>query len=110
MRWASGWVHRTCAWSPFGPVGRCASRCQDTGIGARSMERLRVLRSCTRTCRHSLLGLHASQNVAGRGIERHGGVVNRIIYYKLTINNRSEYLMVYLTPDGLVTDFDYADD
>jgi len=36
--------------------------------------------------------------------------VNRIIYYKLTINNRSEYLMVYLTPDGLVTDFDYADD
>jgi predicted metalloprotease with PDZ domain len=64
---------------------------------------------------HGLVGIRsldyvASQNVDGRGIERHGGVVSRIIYYKLTTNKRSEYLMVYLTPDGLVTDFDYVDD
>ena len=64
---------------------------------------------------HGLVGIRsldyiASQDVAGRGIERHGGVVSRIIYYKLTTNRRSEYLMVYLTSDGLVTDFDYVDD
>jgi predicted metalloprotease with PDZ domain len=64
---------------------------------------------------HGLAGIRsldyiASQNVAGRGIERHGGVVSQITYYKLVTNKRSEYLMIYLTTDGLVTDFDYVDD
>lgn len=64
---------------------------------------------------HGLVGIRsldyiASQNVAGRNIERHGGVVSRIIYYKLTTAKHSEYLMVYLTADSLVTDFDYTDD
>lgn len=64
---------------------------------------------------HGLVGIRsldyiASQDIAGRGIERHGGVVSRIIYYKLTTTKRSEYLMIYLTADGLVTDFDYEDD
>jgi predicted metalloprotease with PDZ domain len=63
---------------------------------------------------HGLVGIRsldyiASQDVAARGIERHGGVVSRILYYKLT-TKRSEYLMVYLTADSLVTDFDYEDD
>jgi hypothetical protein len=64
---------------------------------------------------HGLVGIRsldyvASQDVAGRGIERHGGAVSRIIYYKRTTNKRSQYLMVYLTPDGMLTDFDYEDD
>jgi hypothetical protein len=51
----------------------------------------------------------ASQNVAGRQIERHGGQVSRIIYYKLISKKKDTYLMVYLTQDDLLTDFDYVD-
>ena len=51
-----------------------------------------------------------SQNVAGRHIERHHGEVSRIGYYKLVTAKKTWYLMVYLTANGLVTDFDYVDD
>jgi hypothetical protein len=51
-----------------------------------------------------------SKNVAGRHIERHHGEVNRISYYKLVTAKKTRYLMVYLTADGLVTDFDYVED
>jgi len=51
-----------------------------------------------------------SQNVAGRHIERHHGDVSRISYYKLVTAKKTRYLMVYLTPYGLVTDFDYVED
>lgn len=62
-----------------------------------------------------LIGIHsldyiASQDIGGRHIERHNGKVNRIVYYKLVTRKATEYLMIYLTPDDLVTDFDYVDD
>jgi hypothetical protein len=64
---------------------------------------------------HGLAGIQSldyidSQNVAGRHIERHHGEVDRITYYKLGTAKKTRYLMVYLTADGLVTDFDYEDD
>lgn len=51
-----------------------------------------------------------AQNVAGRGIERHGGIVTRILYYKLHTDKASHYVLVYLTAEGLVTDEDVVDD
>jgi hypothetical protein len=51
-----------------------------------------------------------SQNVAGRHIERHHGEVSRISYYKLVTATKTRYLIVYLTADALVTDFDYVED
>jgi len=51
-----------------------------------------------------------SQSVAGRNIQRHRGEVSRISYYKLVTEKKIRYLMVYLTSDGLVTDFDYVED
>jgi predicted metalloprotease with PDZ domain len=51
-----------------------------------------------------------SQSVAGRHIERHHGEVSRIDYYKLVTAKKTRYLMVYLTGNGLVTDFDYVED
>jgi predicted metalloprotease with PDZ domain len=64
---------------------------------------------------HGLIGIRsldyiASQDVGGRNIERHNGIVNRIVYFKLVTRKATEYLMIYLTSDGLVTDFDYVDD
>jgi len=50
-----------------------------------------------------------SQSVAGRDIKRHHGDVSRISYYKLTTKKKTRYLMVYLTADRLLTDFDYVE-
>jgi hypothetical protein len=48
----------------------------------------------------------AEQDVAARGIERHGAKVSRVLYYKLLTDQGARYVLVYLTADGLVTDQD----
>lgn len=45
-------------------------------------------------------------DVSGRGIERHGGQVARIVYLKALAGTAPRYVMVHLTSEGLVTDFD----
>lgn len=49
------------------------------------------------------------RDVAGKGIERHGAAVNRVLYYKLSVAERRRYVLIYLTGDGLVTDQDVVD-
>lgn len=51
-----------------------------------------------------------SQDVSGRGIERHGAAVSRVLYYRLLGGGPSRYVIVYLTPDGLVTDQDVMEE
>jgi CubicO group peptidase (beta-lactamase class C family) len=46
------------------------------------------------------------QSVAGRGIERHDSPVDRVAYYTLTTDAGERGLMVYVTKDGSITDFD----
>jgi CubicO group peptidase (beta-lactamase class C family) len=46
------------------------------------------------------------ENVAGRAIRRHGGEVARVRLYRMRTKNGDRYLMVHVTPDGAVTDFD----
>jgi CubicO group peptidase (beta-lactamase class C family) len=45
-------------------------------------------------------------SVAGRGLERHGHPVDRIAYYTLTTEAGQRVLLVHVTPDGMITDFD----
>jgi CubicO group peptidase (beta-lactamase class C family) len=48
----------------------------------------------------------ASQDVAARGIERHGAKVSRVCYYRLLAGGQARFVLVYLTAEGLVTDQD----
>jgi len=46
------------------------------------------------------------QDVAGRGIERHGSPVARIGYYRVATAGGERLVLVHFTDDGLVTDID----
>ena len=47
-----------------------------------------------------------SRDVSNLGIERHGSKVFRVLYYRLLTDRAPRYVLVYLSPDGLVTDQD----
>lgn len=47
-----------------------------------------------------------AQDVSARKLERHGHPVDRIAYYTLTTDTRQLSLLVHITKDGLITDFD----
>jgi CubicO group peptidase (beta-lactamase class C family) len=49
------------------------------------------------------------ENVTGRGLHRHGGDVARVRYYRVTTRAGRRYLLVHLTADGAVTDYDVVD-
>jgi hypothetical protein len=51
-----------------------------------------------------------AQDVSGRMLERHGHPVARIAYYTLTTASGSRALMVHVTKEGLITDFDDVND
>lgn len=65
----------------------------------------------TRTELDGMSGLAylGQENVAGRGIRRHGGGVTRILYYRLTTAAGPRFLLVHLTAEGAVTDTDVVD-
>ena len=46
------------------------------------------------------------EDVTGRGIRRHGGEVARVRLYRMRTPNGERYLMVHVTPAGMVTDYD----
>ncbi|MBO9617243.1 MAG: serine hydrolase [Dyadobacter sp.] len=56
----------------------------------------------------SLTFIH-SENVAGRGIQRHDSEVSEIITYQLKSNQPDTYILVHLTSGGLVTDCDLVE-
>jgi hypothetical protein len=49
------------------------------------------------------------QDVAGRGVVRHEGKVDRVLYYKFTTPKGTRNLLVHLTQEGLFTDMDAVD-
>ena len=57
----------------------------------------------------SPLAFLREESVAGRPIERHGGKVDRVLFYQASIAGKPKYLLVYLTADGLFTDYDVVD-
>ncbi|GAB3776894.1 hypothetical protein GCM10028818_23090 [Spirosoma horti] len=50
-----------------------------------------------------------AEDVNGRGIERHEGNVSQIVHYTFDSEHTTRYLLVYLTADGLVTDYDVVE-
>ena len=52
----------------------------------------------------------AEQDVAGRKIERHKGEVSRILHYRLVTDKGDRFLLVHMTADGLITDYDIVED
>jgi CubicO group peptidase (beta-lactamase class C family) len=52
----------------------------------------------------------AEQDASGREIERHKGKVRRILHYRLVTDKADRALLVHLTGDGLITDYDIVDD
>ncbi|MEO6526437.1 MAG: serine hydrolase [Gemmatimonadaceae bacterium] len=52
----------------------------------------------------------AEERVAGRGLERHDNAVDRIRYYAVTTDGGVRSLLVWMTKDGLITDFDQVSD
>jgi hypothetical protein len=52
----------------------------------------------------------AEQDVSGRKIERHKGDVSRILHYRLVTDKEDRFLLVHLTADGLITDYDLVED
>jgi CubicO group peptidase (beta-lactamase class C family) len=52
----------------------------------------------------------AEQDVSSRGIERHKGAVSRILHYRLATDKAERGLLVHLTADGLMADYDIVED
>jgi hypothetical protein len=52
----------------------------------------------------------AARDVSGRGIERHGAKVARVLYCRFLAGRAHRHVLVYLTADGLVTDQDTVDE
>jgi hypothetical protein len=48
--------------------------------------------------------------VAVRKIERHKSDVSRVIHYRLVKDEGDRFLLVHVTADGLITDFDIVED
>lgn len=49
------------------------------------------------------------ENVAGRGIRRHGSDVARVRYYAVPVKAGRRYVLAHLTADGTVADFNIVD-
>jgi CubicO group peptidase (beta-lactamase class C family) len=51
----------------------------------------------------------SAENVKGRGLERHEGQVDQVLNYQFSTGTAARYVLVYLTSDGLVTDYDVVE-
>jgi CubicO group peptidase (beta-lactamase class C family) len=50
------------------------------------------------------------QDVASREIERHKGKVSRVLYYRLATEAGERCVLIHMTADGLITDYDIVTD
>jgi hypothetical protein len=55
------------------------------------------------------LAFVAAEDVTGRGIERHGAKVSHVLYYRLVMDKQTHNLLVCLTAEGLLADYDIVD-
>jgi CubicO group peptidase (beta-lactamase class C family) len=52
----------------------------------------------------------AERDVSSREIERHKGAVSRVLHYRLVTDKADRGLLVHMTADGLITDYDIVED
>jgi hypothetical protein len=65
--------------------------------------------------REELAGLRSvvflrEQDVSARGIERHKGAVSRVLHFRLVTDKPDRGILIHLTSDGQITDYDIVDD
>jgi hypothetical protein len=135
LRWTENGSDRTVP--RIGPLGRTLARSADpdpaftTRVEAvvRAMEQgdgvaLTAPGLLTEQARHDFadigkwsevagqrgLSYLARESVVGRGIKRHAGTVDMIAYYSMVTDAGRRTLLVYLTRDGKVSDFDVVND
>ncbi len=46
------------------------------------------------------------EDVAGRGIERHGSPIAKVLHYRLKTPAEGKFVLVHLTADGMIADYD----
>jgi beta-lactamase family protein len=51
----------------------------------------------------------SAQDVTGRRIERHGGAVARVLFYRVETAQGNRWLLVHVTSDNLIADYDLVD-
>jgi CubicO group peptidase (beta-lactamase class C family) len=51
----------------------------------------------------------SAQDVTGRRIERHGSAVGRVLFYRLETARGNRWLLIHVTSDNLITDYDVVD-
>ena len=51
----------------------------------------------------------SSQDVTGRRIERHGSTVAKVMFYRVETAQRSRNVLVHVTGDNLITDYDVVE-
>ena len=56
----------------------------------------------------ALAFMHES-DVAGRGIERLGHPIQRVLHYRMDMEHGHRWLLVHVDPNGLVADYDVVD-
>ena len=52
----------------------------------------------------------AEEDVSGRGIERHKNPVSRVLHYRLRRDRGDKNILIHMSADGRVTDFDIVED
>jgi CubicO group peptidase (beta-lactamase class C family) len=52
----------------------------------------------------------SEEDVSTRRIERHKGAVSRILHYRLVTDKPDRGLLIHMTSDGLITDYDIVED
>jgi CubicO group peptidase (beta-lactamase class C family) len=51
----------------------------------------------------------SAQDVTGRRIERHGGTVARVVFYRMGTEQGDRWLLIHVTSDNLIADYDVVD-
>jgi hypothetical protein len=51
----------------------------------------------------------SAEEVTGRQIERHGGAVVKVLFYRMETADGPRWLLVHVTSDSLITDYDVVD-
>jgi hypothetical protein len=89
----------------LGP-GAPASELPQLAPGARANFAGRPIRELAGVRRLTYL---SAQDLTGRRIERHGGTVARVLFYRMETTEGDRWLLIHVTSDNLITDYDVVD-
>ena len=89
----------------LGP-GAPASELPQLAPGARANFAGRPIRELAGVRRLTYL---SAQDLTGRRIERHGGTVVKVLFYRMETTEGDRWLLIHVNSDNLITDYDVVD-